>query len=191
MPPDLEREAAELAERVAHPREQLRVLLDEEARAEVAAGLLVREHDEHEIAGELGALPLRTHEGADEHRDAGLHVECAAAPEIAVLEPALERRVDPVLACGRDDVDVPLKQERRRVAAGEAADEVRPAGLLLVELRLAARVLEVRAQELDARPFVAGRVRRVEPDQLLQELRRAQHSWSSAVSSLSTSSSVL
>ncbi len=63
------------------PREQLRVLLDEEARAEVAAGLLVREHDEHEIAGELDALPLRTHEGADEHRDAGLHVERAAAPD--------------------------------------------------------------------------------------------------------------
>ncbi len=187
----LEREAAELAERVAHAREQLRVLLDEVARAEVAAGLLVGEDDEHEVAGELGALPLRAHEGADEHRDARLHVERAAAPDVAVLEPALERRVRPVLAGGRDDVDVPLEQERRRVAAGEAADEVRPAGLLLVELRLAARVLELRAEELDARRFVAGRVRRVEPDQLLQELRRAQHSSSSAVSSRSTSSSVL
>ena len=32
------------------PCEQLRVLLDEEARAEVAAGLLVGEDDEDEVA---------------------------------------------------------------------------------------------------------------------------------------------
>ena len=187
----LEGEAAELAEAVAHALEQLRVLLDEVARAEVAATLLVGEDDEHEVTGELDALPLRAHEGADEHRHAGLHVERAATPDVPVLEPGLERRVGPVLTGRRDDVDVTLEQERRCVAAGDAADEVRPAGLLLVELRLASRVLELPAQELDARLLVAGRVRRVEPDQLLGKLRCRQHSSSSAVSSRSTSSSVL
>ena len=98
MPPEVEREAAELAERVAHPLEQLRVLLDEEARAEVAAGLLVGEDDEHEVAGQLDALALRAQERVHEHRHAGLHVERAAAPDVAVLEPRLERRVRPVLA---------------------------------------------------------------------------------------------
>ena len=97
MPPRWRREAAELAERVAHPREQLRVLLDEEARAEVAAVLLVGEDDEDEVAGQRDVLPLRAQEGVDEHRDAALHVERAAAPDVAVDEPALERRVRPRL----------------------------------------------------------------------------------------------
>ena len=103
---DVEREAAELAERVAHPLEQLGMLLDEELRAEVAAGLLVGEDDEHDVARELHALALRAQEGVNEHRDARLHVERAAAPDVAVLELGLERRVRPVLAGRRDDVDV-------------------------------------------------------------------------------------
>ena len=61
-----------------------------------------------------------------------------------------------MLARGRDDVDVALEQERRRVAAGEAATRFGRAGLLRVELRLAARVLELRAQELDAARSLPG-----------------------------------
>jgi hypothetical protein len=92
---------------------------------------------------------------------------------------------------GRDDVDVTLEQERRRVAAGQAAEEIRPAGLQLVRLRLAAHLLELRLDERHARRLVAGRVRRVEPNQLLEELDDAQHSSASAVSRRSTSSAVL
>ena len=114
MPPSVERGAAELAERVPHALEQLRVLLDQEARAEVAAGLLVGEHDEDEVARQRDVLAPRAQEGVDEHRDAALHVERAAAPDVAVLEPRLERRVRPVLSGRRDDVDVALEQQRRR-----------------------------------------------------------------------------
>jgi hypothetical protein len=49
-----------------------------------------------------------------EHRDAALHVERAAAPHEAVLDPRLEGRVRPPLPGGRDDVHVALQQERRR-----------------------------------------------------------------------------
>lgn len=44
------RERAELAERVAHTLEQMWVLLDHVPRAEVAAALLVGEHDEDHVA---------------------------------------------------------------------------------------------------------------------------------------------
>ena len=92
---------------------------------------------------------------------------------------------------GRHHVDVPLQQEWRRIAAAQAADEVRPARLLLVRLRLAANLVELRPEEVDAGRLVPRRVRRVEANQLLQELDNVQHSSSSAVSSRSTSSAVL
>ena len=57
MPPDAQREAAELAEREADALEELGMLLDEEARAEVAAVLLVGEHAEDEVARRPYALP--------------------------------------------------------------------------------------------------------------------------------------
>ena len=167
------------------------MLLDEEARAEVAARLLVGEDDEDEVARQRDVLAPGAQERVDEHRDAALHVERAAAPDVAVLEPPLERRMRPVLSGGRDDVDVALEQQRRRTASGEPADEVGPRRVLRVDRRLAAGLLQLRADELDARGLVPGRVRRVEPDQLLQELGDRQHSSSSAVSSRSTSSDVL
>ena len=167
------------------------MLLDEEAGAEVATVLLVGEDEQDEIAGELDALPLRAQERVHEHRHAGLHVERAAPPDVAVLEPALERRVRPGLAGRRDDVDVALEQQRLRAAAGKAADEVRPAGLLLEGLRLEPFLLEQALDERDARRLVARRVRRVEPDQVLEKLSDGQHSSSSAVRSRSTSSAVL
>jgi hypothetical protein len=49
----------------------------------------------------------------------------------------------------------------------------------------------LRANELDAGRLVSGRVRGVEADQLLQELRHCQHNSSSTVSSRSTSAGVL
>ena len=127
-----------------------------------------------------------------EHRDAGLHVERAAAPDLAVRELSVERRPRPLLAGGRDDVHVPLEEERRGAAlALEARDQVRPRRILRVGLRLEADGLELLPHEADAGRLVAGRVRRVEPQQLLQELGDAQHSSASASSSRSTSSAVL
>jgi hypothetical protein len=63
-------------------------------------------------------------------------------------------------------------RERRAVArTGNARDEVRTLGRTSKEVALDARRLEVVAQQLCGERLVAGRVRRVEPDQLLQEGR--------------------
>ena len=93
--------------------ERLRPLLGEELRAEVAAVLLVREHAEDCAAGRHAALDLRPHERGDHHRDARLHVERAASPDDAVDELGVERRMRPLLAGRRDDVDMAVEKERR------------------------------------------------------------------------------
>jgi hypothetical protein len=64
------------------------------------------------------------------------------------------------------------QRERRSVAApADARDEIRPLGDPCVQLALDARRLEVLAQQLGRRGLAPGRVRRVEPDQPLEELR--------------------
>ena len=79
LPADHDARAAELPESVADAGEELGMLFGEEARTLVAAVLLVGEHDEDEVAGQRDVLPLRSQERVDEHRDAALHVERAAA----------------------------------------------------------------------------------------------------------------
>ena len=140
--------------------------------------LLVGEHDEDEVAGQRDVLPLRSQERVHEHRDAALHVERAAAPEIPVDQPALERRVRPALPARGDDVDVTLEEKRRRAAASRATRFGRP-GTRSNVLSRSPR-LEQAADELDARGLVAGRVRRVEPDQRLRQLDDVHASSSSA-----------
>ena len=191
LPADQDARAAELAEPVADAGEELGMLFGEEARALVAAVFLVGEDDEYEVAGQRDVLPLRPQERVHEHRDAALHVERAAAPDVPVDEPALERRVRPALPARGDDVDVALEEQRRRVAALEPGDEVRPARHPLEGLRLAARLLEQAADELDALGLVAGRIRRVEADQRLRKLDDVHASSPSAASSRSTSAGVL
>jgi len=131
-------------------------------------------------------------ERVDEHRDAALHVERAAAPDDAVDELGAERRVRPLLPCGLDDVDVAVEQERRRVTgAGDACDEVRARVVAREDARLDAGVVEQLPHVGDARAFVAGRIRRVEPDQVAQELDDVAQSSPSASRSRSTSAAVL
>ena len=125
---DVEREAAHLAERVTHSRQRLWMLLSQEPRAEVAARLLVREHAEDEPSRRHGALLLRPQECRDHHRHARLHVEGAAAPDLAVDELGRERRMRPLLTSGRHDVDVAVEQERRAaVLTAQPRDEIRDA----------------------------------------------------------------
>jgi hypothetical protein len=65
------------------------------------------------------------------------------------------------------------QRERRAAAcASQPRDEVRPLGHLRVQLALDARVLQEVAEQLRRRGLVAGRVRRVDADQLPQELDR-------------------
>ena len=100
----------------------------------------------------------------------------AASPDVSVDELAAERRPRPVLARGRDDVDVALEEERRalsRCREGARRDSAAPD--LLHRVRLSTPASSSRlADELDALGFVPGRVRRVEPDQALEELDGSQ-----------------
>src|SRR4051795_12832781 len=114
---ELQREAAELADRVLHPVEQLRLLLDEELRTEVAAVLLVGQDGQHDVAGELRLLACCPEERGEHHRDAAFHVQRTAAPDGAVDEPPAERRPRPVLPRRGHDVDVALKKKRRALPA--------------------------------------------------------------------------
>ena len=139
---DLERERAELAEREPYAVEQVPVLLREEASADIAAGFLVGENGEDHIARQRRPLALRPHEGRHEHRDRPFHVDGAASPDVAVEKLAAERWPRPALVRGRDDVDVPLQQQRRPVAALDPRDEVGAVRDLGVERRLDPGVLQ-------------------------------------------------
>ena len=190
-PADLHVEAAELADRVFDPVEEMCVLLDEELRAVVAARFLVRQHGQDDVARKLRCVAGCAQEGGDHHRDAALHVERPASPDPAVDQVAAERRARPALTDGRDDVDVPLQQQGRPVApAAQARDEIRPRGILCVQLHLASRLLEQSAQERDAVGLVPRRIRGVEADQLTEQLDRC-HRAAIAASRPSTSSEVL
>jgi hypothetical protein len=186
---DVDGGAAELTERVARAAADVRVLLGEELRAQGAAVLLVAQDRKDEAAP---PFRVRAQERRHEHGDAALHVERSATPDVAVDEVAAKRRVRPPLAGGGDDVDVPVEDERRSVCARKPGEEIRPARLLLVAAAVDAGCAEQRLDVRDAPLLVAGRVRRVEPEQLPQELDRIRdHRDSSASSSRSISSTVL
>ena len=84
------------------------------------------------------------------------------------------------------------QQEARAVASGKPRDEVRPVGGLRDELARDAVASQVRGEELGRTRLVAGRVDRVEPQQLLEELghllaeRHSASACERAVSSLRT-----
>ncbi len=184
--------AAELADRVLHALEQLGMFVREEAGAEVAAVLLVAEDGENDVATWLDLGARGAQERVDHHRDAALHVERAAAPEPAVHQLASERRMRPLLARGRDDVDVPVQEERRRLArAAHARDEIRPRVVLRDDARLDAGFLEQAPHVCDARALVPGRIRRVEADEIAEKVDDVHYIASSARTRRSTSAAVL
>ncbi len=167
------REAAELADRVADAFEQLRVLAHQEACAEVAAGLLVAQHAQDQIPGRAPPGGGRPHERGHHHRHAALHVERPAAPHEAVVLLAAERIVRPAPG-RRNHVDVPLHQQRRRgTLAGQARDQVGTLGVRGDDPGLTAEAVEQPAHPLHALALVARRVRRVEAQQLREQLGRA------------------
>ena len=78
---------------VADALEQLGMLGDQELGPELAAGLLVGEHAQDHVPGRRLRRGGGAQEGGDHHRDAALHVQCAAAPDEAVVDLARERLV--------------------------------------------------------------------------------------------------
>jgi hypothetical protein len=83
-----------------------------------------------------------------------------------------ERRVAPAVGLGRDHVEVAVEQQRRLspVAAGQARDQVGPAGRRRQHLRLDPEPAQVVGQERHALGLVARRVGGVEPQQGSQQL---------------------
>ena len=149
------------------------MLAHEPVEPEAVADLLVGRGDEDEVAVVTPALARERGERDGARGDLALHVERAAAPDEAVAELAAERVGAPLARVGGHDVGVREQRERRAAAgAAQARDEVRPLGHLRVQLALDARVLEEVAEQLRRRGLVAGRVRRVDADQLPQELDR-------------------
>ena len=79
--------------------------------------------------------------------------------------------MSPLARVGRDHVHVAIEEERRRFSsAGDARDKVGPLGLEREVAMLDSGLLEQAADELDAGSLIARRIRRVEPDQRLEQL---------------------
>ena len=106
--------------------EELGPLLDEPARAVLAAGLLVGDRREDDVAPQLRARAAQREHHRQLHGDHVLHVDRAAAPDHAVDEIAAERVARPGLRVDGDDVDV-AEQDERRLGGGAAGGEARDA----------------------------------------------------------------
>ena len=137
---DGEAEPADLADRHSDALEQVRSVLDEPVRPEVAAGLLVGEEREHERPARSASGPQSVADDRQDHRVHVLHVDGAAPPHHrhapVVVDLGGERRVRPVVGVRRDDVEVPVQQDRVgvRLLALHAGEDTRASWGCLDEL---------------------------------------------------------
>jgi hypothetical protein len=121
-----DREAADLAQRLGRAGEELRLVLDQPARPDHAAGLLVGEKSEDHIPRGYGVVALELARDGESHRDHALHVDRAAAPHVAVADLPGEGMHRPVGGVGRHHVEVAVHQQRaaRRIGAGQPDDHI-------------------------------------------------------------------
>jgi hypothetical protein len=168
----LDREAADLADRLGAAVEEVGVLLDEEPRALGTAGFLIGHVGDDDVARRLAALasPLADHR--QRHRVHVLHVDGAATPEAAVLDLAAERIDAPVVRVGRDDIEVAVNEQRTAtlILAGHPGDDARAALVRLVDLRLEPDLGQLLGDVFGGLALVAGRVRAVDPDQVAAQV---------------------
>ena len=160
----------------AHAVDHLGMLGREELGAVDAARLLVGDGDEGEVAAQRQLVAVVQQEGDELHDAHPLHVERAAAPDVAAAHLAAERIDGPVLALEGHDVGV-VEQDQllaARAVAGQRGDERGAAGRVrrLVELVGDALAIEDRAEELAGAGLVAGRVDGVDADVGGEQLRR-------------------
>ena len=151
-----------------------------------AAGLLVGGRREHDVPGEAGdriagrvasgraRLGGEAADHADLHRDHALHVDRAAAPDVAVGDVGGERVVRPAVSRGRDHVDVREQEERVAAAAVavEAGDDRAASRGRLEDLGRHARVAEQVGHEPGGPQLAVtrlrGRVDARDPDELAE-----------------------
>ncbi len=113
-----QREAADLADRLGDAVEQVGPVVDQPFAAVLAAGLLVGDEREHQVARRHDARAFEVPGDRDDHADHVLHVDRAAAPHVAVLDRAGERVHAPVRRLGGHHVEVAVQQQRSAVGVG-------------------------------------------------------------------------
>jgi hypothetical protein len=106
--------------------EQLRPVLHQPLRAEQAAGLLVGEEREHEVARRHDPFALEVPRQGQRHADHVLHVDRAASPHVPVLHGTGERVHGPLGGVGGHDVEVTVDEQRAPagIRAGQPGDHV-------------------------------------------------------------------
>jgi len=165
-------EAADLADRLGAAVEQLTMVLGDPVRTELAAGLLIGEEGQDDVAFGSPALVVPVAHHREHHRAHVLHVDRAAAPHVAVVHLSGQRVDLPVGGRGRHDVEVAVHQQGRPagVGPGDAAEQIGPARLGLDEAHLDTGRRQVLGDVLGRRPFVAAlhtaEVVGVDPDQV-------------------------
>ncbi|GES33176.1 hypothetical protein San01_56640 [Streptomyces angustmyceticus] len=172
----MKEKAADLADRLRDALEEVRVVVDEVARAVGAARLLVREERQHDVARRLAAGAQPVADDGQRHRVHVLHVDRAPSPEAAVGDLAGERVVGPVVGVGRHDVGVPVDEQAgpRAVLALDPGDRRGPALVGLEDLRFEAHLGELLRDVLGGGPLPRARVvavvAGVHPDQIPAEV---------------------
>ena len=163
-------------------------MLDDPARAVVAAGLLVRGGREEHVAAEAGdrvagrVAPRRARlrgeepDHAELERDHVLHVDRAASVDVAVGDLPVERVVCPLVEWRRHHVEVRQQEERfaARAVAPEANVHGAATGDRLHDFGAQTNVIEG-ARDVPRRPKLTvarrrWRVHRWDPDQVAERL---------------------
>ena len=147
------------------------MLRAEPGEPEVLADLLICGRREDQVARRLEALARERGDRDRVRGDLALHVERAAAPDLAVSQlarPWIELPLDRV-----GDHGVRVREQQQPRPGGSARNpshEVCPLGHLRVQLGVHTALREVVTEELGGDRLVAGRVDRVEPDQPLEKV---------------------
>jgi hypothetical protein len=166
---DLHAVTGTLVERVLGAN-RLRMLRAEPGEPDVDADLLVGRSDEDQVPAGTEPLARERRHRHSARRDLSLHVERAAAPDLAAAELARPGIDLPLGRVREHRVGVREEREPGPVArAGNPRDEVGPLRLLGVELAGDSVLLEIGPEELGRTGLVPRRIDGVEPDQLLEE----------------------
>ena len=122
--------AADLADRLGDAVEKIGPVVDQPLRPVAAAVLLVGYEREHQIPRRHDAGPPQLPGDDDHHADHVLHVDRAAAPDIAVFDRAGKRVHAPFGRFGRHHVEMPMDQQgaTRAVGAREPGEHIAPPG---------------------------------------------------------------
>ena len=165
-------EAAHLTDRLGAVGEQLGVMIDQVVRPFAAAGLLVGQEGQHDVAGRPLAAAGPLADERERHRIHVLHIHRATTPHVAVAHLAGERVDRPLAALGRHDVEVAVDEQRRPAAVGtfDARDRRCTPRRGLDDLRLDADLVQLGRDPLGGRPFGVRRVGRVDADQLDEQI---------------------